>query len=83
MTDRPSPYSVERLVWRLTGPVGPELNCDECFQALDLYVELELVGDAADATVPGMHAHLEGCPACRADHDSMLALLRHDPDSDI
>jgi hypothetical protein len=61
---------------RLLGPSGPELGCDECFEQLDRYVELELAGADADADVPGLRAHLDGCPACREEHDSLLALVR-------
>jgi hypothetical protein len=68
-----------RLAERLVGPAGPELDCEECFEALDTYVELELAGADADARVPRMRAHLQGCPACRADHDSLLALLLSNP----
>jgi hypothetical protein len=63
------------LLGRLLGPEGPELSCEECFEELDRYVELELAGRDADALVAGMRAHLEGCPACREDHDSLAALL--------
>lgn len=59
----------------LLGPRGPQVTCEECFERLDEYVELELAGDDADARVPGMRAHLEGCPACRDEHDSLRALL--------
>jgi len=59
----------------LLGPTGPEIGCDECFDMLDQYVELELAGADADDRIPGMRAHLEGCPACREDHDSLLALV--------
>jgi hypothetical protein len=59
----------------LLGPQGPEVTCEECFDRLDEYVELELAGVDADRRVPGMRAHLEGCPACREDHDSLLALV--------
>ena len=59
----------------LLGPRGPQVTCEECFERLDEYVEVELAGDDADARVPGMRAHLEGCPACRDDHDSLRALL--------
>ena len=59
----------------LLGPRGPEIGCDECFDLLDQYVELELAGADADDRIPGMRAHLEGCPACREDHDSLLALV--------
>ena len=43
---------------RLLGPAEPELLCDECFERLDEYVELELQGAKADDRVPGMRAHL-------------------------
>ncbi|MFL5826083.1 MAG: hypothetical protein ACJ76V_06125 [Thermoleophilaceae bacterium] len=60
----------------LLGPGRPELSCEECFEQLDRYVEVELAGRDADAATPGMLAHLEGCPACREDHDSLVALLQ-------
>jgi hypothetical protein len=59
----------------LLGPTGPQVSCDECFELLDEYVELELAGADADARVPGMRAHLEGCPACGEDHESLRALV--------
>ena len=63
----------------LLGPEGPEVSCEECFERLDEYVELELAGEDAEARVPGMRAHLEGCPACREDHDSLRDLVAQDP----
>jgi hypothetical protein len=73
----------DQLVGRLVGPAGPELSCEECFDALDRHVELELTAASAtaDTLVPGMRAHLQGCAACRADHDSLLALLLSDQGS--
>ena len=68
--------SERRLLHALLGPAGPELGCDGCFQELDRYVELELSGADGDAAVPGMRAHLAGCPACREEHESLLALVR-------
>jgi predicted anti-sigma-YlaC factor YlaD len=66
----------DELMRRLLGPPGPEVTCETCFEELDRYVELELAGADAEATVPGMHAHLDGCPACREEHDSLLELAR-------
>jgi hypothetical protein len=60
----------------LLGPDEPELTCDECFELLDHYVELELAGADADAAVPGMRPHLSGCPACREEHDLLVGFLR-------
>ena len=68
--------NADELLGRLLGPSGPEVGCDACFEALDRYVELEAGGEDADAAVPGLRAHLEGCPACREEHESLLALVQ-------
>lgn len=69
------PHDSDRLVARLIGPAGPEVSCEQCFEELDRYVELELADADAEAAVPGMRAHFVGCSACAEDRDSLLALL--------
>ncbi|HEY8771081.1 MAG TPA: hypothetical protein VIM03_11095 [Thermoleophilaceae bacterium] len=64
----------EETIKRLLGPKDPELLCDDCFEKLDEYVELELRGSAADDAVPGMRPHLDGCPACREEYESLREL---------
>ena len=61
---------------RLLGPAEPELLCDECFEKIDEFVELELQGADADDRIPGMRAHLEGCPACHEDYHSLVQLVQ-------
>ena len=72
MTER---RATGELVAKLLGPAGPEVTCEACFELLDRYVDLELAGKDADSAIPGMRAHLEGCPACREDHESLRALV--------
>ena len=70
------------MIDELLGPEGPEVSCEECFERLDEYVELELGGEDADDRIPGVQAHLEGCPACREDHESLRELVRSDRSRD-
>jgi hypothetical protein len=63
------------LIARLLGPSDPEVSCDECFELLDEHVDLELAGEDADTRLPGMREHLQGCPACREDHESLRDLV--------
>jgi hypothetical protein len=72
MTDRPD---VRQALGRLLGPSEPEVDCDVCFDEIDRYVTLEVAGADADAAIPGLRAHLDGCPACREEHDSLHALV--------
>jgi hypothetical protein len=72
MTEHPD---LTNALDRLLGPSEPEVGCEVCFDELDRYVELELAGEDVDAAIPGLRAHLEGCPACREEHDSLRALV--------
>jgi hypothetical protein len=76
MTEHPD---LKRTLGRLLGPAGAEIGCDACFEELDRYVELELSGVDADAAIPGLRAHLDGCPACREEHESLWALVAGGP----
>jgi hypothetical protein len=73
VTERPD---MRETLGRLLGPAEPEVGCDTCFEELDRYVELEVAGDDADAVIPGLAAHLKGCPACHEEHESLLAFVR-------
>ena len=66
---------LKQALGRLLGPAEAEVGCDVCFEELDRYVELELAGRNADAAIPGLRAHLDGCPACREEHQSLRALV--------
>jgi hypothetical protein len=70
----------DAVLGRVLGPAGPELTCEQCFEELDRYVELSLAGEPADARVPDMRAHLDGCPACAEDFDSLRDLVRREGD---
>jgi hypothetical protein len=68
------------VLGRVLGPGAPELTCERCFEELDRYVELTLAGEPAEAQIPGMRAHLEGCPACAEDFRSLRDLVSHEGD---
>ena len=67
------------LLARVLGPVGPEVTCERCFELLDEYVDHEVAGLDADAELPGMREHLDGCPACHEDHESLRDFVAGTP----
>ena len=79
---QPQPQPQPRLTGilaRVLGPVGPEVTCEQCFELLDRYVDLELAHGDADGDLPGMRAHLEGCPACHEDYESLREMAGGTP----
>jgi hypothetical protein len=75
VTDRPD---LDDVLSRVLGPTEPEVGCDECFDELDRYVELTVAGRDAHAAVPGLRAHLAGCPACLQEFESLRDLVSGD-----
>ena len=65
----------DRALERILGPTGFEVTCEQCFELLDQYVDLELAGAGADEHLPGLRTHLQACPACREDHESLRAMV--------
>ena len=67
----------EKLTLRdllLADPRDP--GCQAGFDLIAQYVDLELAGKDPAAAFPGLAAHLRSCPACRLDHDGILAAAR-------
>lgn len=69
----------KHMLGRLLGPAKAEIGCDDCFEQLDRYVDLQVAGNDADAALPGLRAHLHGCPACREEYESLRALVSAQP----
>ena len=53
-------------------------GCREWRESLGAYA----LGHLPDEERAGLEAHLEGCPACKEDHESLLALVAADADAD-
>jgi hypothetical protein len=69
--------TTDELLRRVLGPDEPELTCEACFEQIDRFVERELRDGPvqAEAAVPGMTAHLAGCPACAEEHVVLRSLV--------
>jgi hypothetical protein len=72
MTKAPDTRSSERHVRDLPGPPRRSVVNEP------LRHRAPPRGRDAEAAVPGMRAHLEGCPACAEERDSLFALVAAD-----
>ena len=52
-----------------------EIGCAECLERLDLFVELSLAGKDAEAAMPLVQDHLERCPGCREEFETLMVVL--------
>jgi len=57
-----------------------EIDCDECFEEVDQFVELELQGKNAVEAMPLVQDHLDRCSGCREEFETLLDCLRETAD---
>jgi len=53
-----------------------EISCTECFDLVSSFVELELSGEDSTAKMPQIKQHLDQCPACREEYETLRDLRR-------
>ncbi len=55
-----------------------EIGCDECFERLERFVEVELSGLDAARAMPLVEDHLQKCGDCREEFEALLEALREE-----
>ena len=53
-----------------------EISCTECFDLVSHFVELELSGGDPAIKMPQLVQHLNQCPACREEYETLRDLRR-------
>jgi hypothetical protein len=71
-----NPEDLGKLARALDMTSEEELACDECFEELDRFVEMELAGLDAAAAMPLVQDHLDKCGDCREEYEALLRALR-------
>jgi hypothetical protein len=70
------PAKLKRLVRDIVTASPDEIGCEECFEQLDRFVELELAGKNAAEALPLVQDHLDRCDNCREEFEALLAALQ-------
>lgn len=66
---------LKRLIRGIMTAHPDEIGCDECFEQLDRFAEMELDGKNAAEAMPLIQEHLERCGNCCEEFEALLAAL--------
>ena len=67
--------TLRQMIWDAVTMREDELNCGQCFEHLDHFAELTLVGKSAHEAMPLVHDHLKRCTHCREEFEALLTAL--------
>ncbi len=60
-----------------------EISCSECFDLVSHFVDVELSGKDATAEMPQIRQHLDQCPACHEEYETLRELRRLEDEGGI
>jgi len=66
----------ERWLKNIYETQDEEISCTECFDLVSRFVDLEVSGQDAASQLPQVKQHLNQCPACRAEYETLRDLVR-------
>lgn len=67
---------LQRLIKAIQETRSDEIDCGECFEQLDQFVETVLAGKSAEEAMPLLQDHLDRCPNCHEEYEALLAALK-------
>jgi len=70
------PHKLKELVRGIMTTYPDEIDCDECYEQLDRFVELTLAGKSAAEAMPLVQDHLDRCGNCCEEFEALLSALR-------
>ncbi len=67
---------VKRMARGIATTRPDEIDCGECFEQMDQFVEMTLAGKDAAEAMPLVQDHLNRCRDCREEFEALMAALR-------
>lgn len=72
----------ERWLQNIYNTREEEISCSECFDSVSQYVEMEVSGEDPAVKFPQVRQHLEQCPACHAEYETLRDLRQLEEEGD-
>jgi hypothetical protein len=70
------PGDLDKLLRALAATRETEVGCQESFERMDYFAEMELSGQDASALMPLVGDHLSKCEDCRETFEALLRAMR-------
>lgn len=66
---------LDKLVRAVADTGEVEIGCEECFEQMDRFAEMEVFGSNAAAAMPLVGDHLRRCEDCHETYEALLVAI--------
>ena len=68
--------TIRKMMHSISSTRDEELTCGHCYDELDEFIEMKLSGKDAAEALPLVQQHLDRCPACQEEYETLLEALK-------
>ncbi len=68
---------LKTIIQKVKMTTSDEIGCDECFEKLHRFADLELAGKSPEEALPLVKDHLERCGDCREEYEALLEAMKN------
>ena len=70
-----SSETIRKMMNSIQSTRDEELTCGHCYDELDQFIEMKLLGKNAEEAMPLVKQHLDRCATCREEYEVLLSAL--------
>ncbi len=70
-----STETIRKMMSSIRSTKDEELTCGHCYDELDQFIEMKLLGKNAEEAMPLVKEHLDRCAPCREEYEVLLQAL--------
>ncbi len=67
---------LKKIISKIPRTHENEIGCDECFDELHTFAEMELEGKSPEKVMPLIREHLDNCGECRQEYQALLDAIK-------
>lgn len=67
---------LKKMISKVSHTHEGEIGCDDCFEELHKFAEMELEGKSPEKAMPLIKEHLDNCGECRQEYQALLVGIR-------
>ncbi len=67
---------IKKLVSAVQATHPDEIGCDDCFDQIHEFAEMELTGKSPEKAMPLIKEHLDKCGECRQEYQALLKAMK-------
>ena len=67
--------TLQKLVQSALETEDVEIDCEECYNLLDMYADILVAEDNPDVMMPTVKQHLKQCNCCASELEALMVML--------